>query len=291
MSKYMPGNPNFVIQNMPGAAGVVMTNFVANRAPSDGTVIGMSTSSVPYEPRLMLMSPDGSNVHYDPSKLKWIGTPMREPQVSWVWHTSGVSTWQDMKTRKIRFGATSAGGDNAVFPALANKLLGLNSTIVNGYKGVAEIFLAVERGELDANNTAYSNLVATRPDWLRDGKARVVMQFGLERLPSLKDVPSIIELVTDPDDLRMLRFFLLKFEMHRPIFAPPGISDERLEAFRTAFDKAVADPEFIAESMNTGLEIRPLDGRAVAKLVDEVMTTPQPVVDRLRGALRSIGAQ
>ena len=291
MTKHMPGNPNFIIRNMPGAAGVIMTNFLANRAAADGTVIGMSTSSVPYEPRLKVMSPDGSNIKFEPQKLQWIGTPVREPQVSWVWHGAGVETWQDLKAKKVRFGATSLGGDNAIFPALANQLLGLKSGIVTGYQGIAEIFLAIERGEIDANNTAYSNLTISKPDWLREGKARVVMQFGLERLPSLQNIPSIVELVDNPDDQRMLHFFLLKFEMHRPIFAPPKIPLHRLEALRAAFDKSVRDPEFIAEAERLGLEIRPLDGQSVAKLVDEVMSTPQPVVDRLRRALAAIGVK
>lgn len=279
LSKYMPGHPNFVVRNMPGAAGIIMTNYLTTAAAKDGTVIGMATSNVPFEPRLKT---GGKNtVRYDPQKLGWIGTPVREPQVSWVWAASGVKTWEDLKTKRIRFGATSVTGDNAIFPAIANKLLGLKSEIVTGYQGVGEIFLAIERGELEANNTAYSNLEISKADWLRDGKIKVVMQFGLERLPALKDVPTIMELVKNPDDLTMLRFFLLKFEMHRPIFAPPGIPAERLEALRTAFDKAVADPGFIADAKRGGIDIHPLGGKEIAKLVDEVATTPEAVVERL----------
>jgi tripartite-type tricarboxylate transporter receptor subunit TctC len=279
LTKYMPGHPNFVVRNMPGAAGIIMTNYLTSAAPKDGTVIGMATSNVPFEPRLKT---GGANtVRYDPQKLGWIGTPVREPQVSWVWSATGVKTWEDLKTKHVRFGATSPTGDNAIFPAIANKLLGLTSEIVTGYQGVGEIFLAIERGELEANNTAYSNLEISKADWLRDGKINVFMQFGIERLPSLKDVPTIMELVKDPDDLRMLRFFLLKFEMHRPIFAPPGIPPERLEALRTAFDKAMADPGFVADAKRGGIDIRPLGGKAIAALVDEVATTPEPIVDRL----------
>ena len=285
LSKYMPGNPTFIVRNMPGAAGVIMTNFLVSVGQKDGTAIGMGTSNIPYEPRLKTMSQDGKNLRYEPQKLGWIGTPVREPQISWVWNTAGVNTWEDLRTKKVRFGATSVGGDNAIFPALANQLLGLKSEVVTGYQGVSEIFLAVERGELDANNTAYSNLQISKPDWLRDGKVKIVLQFGLERLQALKDVPTIIELVKDEEDRRMLRFFLLKFEMHRPIFAPPGIPEDRLEALRTAFDKSVADPIFIADAKRSGIDITPLDGKSIAKLVDEVMTTPQSVVDRLNKTL------
>lgn len=291
LKKHLPGNPAVVIRAMPGAAGLVMTNHITNAAAADGTVIGMSTSSVPYEPRLRIASPDGSNIKFDPLKLQWIGTPVREPQVSWVWHASGVTTWADLKTKKILFGATSPGGDNAIFPELANQLLGLTSKVVTGYKGIGDIYLAIESGELNANNTAYSNLTVSKASWLREGKAKVIMQFGLRRLPALKDVPSLIELVNDPDDLAMLRFFLLKFEMHRPIFARPGVPADRIAALRMAFDKSVADPDFLAEAERLGIEINPLDGNGVAKLVEEVMATPQPVVDRLRTALAAMGAK
>ena len=115
------------------------------------------------------------------------------------------------------------------------------------------------------------------------------MQFGVERISELSDVPTLYELVQDPDDKKMLRFFFLKFEMHRPIYAPPGVPKERLEALRTAFDKTVKDPEFLALADKMGLWIRPLDGAGVAKLVDEIMTTPQPIVDRLRRTLEDSG--
>ena len=279
LSKYMPGNPNFVVRNMPGAAGIIMTNYLSAGAAKDGTVLGMATSNVPFEPRLKTAG--GNTARYDPQKLGWIGTPVREPQVSWVWHTAGVNSWEDLKTKRIRFGATSVGGDNAIFPALANKLLGLKSEIVTGYQGVGEIFLAIERGELEANNTAYSNLEISKADWLKEGKAKVIMQFGLQRMGILKDVPTIMELVKNPDDLEILRFYQLKFEMHRPIFTGPGVPEERLEALRTAFDKAMADPNFIADAKRGGIDISPLGGKAIAKLVDEVITTPEAVVERL----------
>ena len=288
LAKYIPGNPNVVVRNQPGAAGIIMTNFIAHGAPTDGTAIGMSTSSVPFEPRLKITDPDGRNVAYDPQKLQWIGSPVREPQVSWVSRQSGVTSWEDLKTRRVRFGATSPSGDNAIFPAIANRMLGLKAEIITGYQGVSDIFVAIERGELEANNTAYSNLTISKADWLRDGRAKIIMQFGLTPLPALKDVPSIIDLVTDPDDRAALRFILLKFEMSRPIFTAPGVPPERLAALREAFDKAVADPEFLAETAKFGLIINPVDGAGTAKIVDEIMTTPQPVVDHLRAILSAL---
>lgn len=289
LSKYIPGNPNVVVRNMPGGAGVIMTNYLVSAAAADGSVIGMGTGNIPFEPRLNMLSPDGKNIRYDPRTLAWIGTPVREPQVSYVWHATPVKTWEDLRTQKVRFGATAASGDNAIFPALANKLLGLKSEVITGYRGVAEILLAMERGELEANNSAYSTLGVSKPDWRRDNKIRYVMQFGVERMSELQDVPTLFELVQNAEDKKMLRFFFLKFEMHRPIYAPPNIPPERLAALRTAFDRTVKDPDFLATASKVGLMIRPLDGAGVAGLVDEIMTTPQPIVDRLKRTLQDAG--
>jgi tripartite-type tricarboxylate transporter receptor subunit TctC len=289
LSKYLPGKPSVVVRNMPGGAGVIMTNYLVSAAPADGTVIGMGTGNIPYEPRLNMLSDDGKNIRYDPKTLVYIGNPVREPQVSYVWHENPVKSWEDMRSVKIRFGATAASGDNAIFPALANRLLGLKSEIITGYKGVSEILLAIERGELDANNSAYSTVGVSKPDWQRDGKVRYLMQFSVERLPELKDVPSLYELVSNEDDKKMLRFFFLKFEMHRPIYAPPGVPSDRIKALRTAFDETMKDPDFLTLANKMGLGIRPIDGSSVEKLVDEIMGTPQPIVDRLRKTLEDAG--
>jgi tripartite-type tricarboxylate transporter receptor subunit TctC len=289
LSKHLPGNPTIVVRNMPGGAGIIMTNFLVSAAPSDGSVIGMGNGNIPYEPRLSMLSPDGKSVRYDPRTLGWIGTPTREPHVSYVRSDTGVKTWADMRTIRIRFGATAPSGDNAIFPALANKLLSLKSEVITGYRGVAEILLAIERGELEANNSAYSTLARLKPDWTRDGKVRHVMQFGLERMPHLPNLPTLFELVEDPEDRKMLRFFLLKFEMARPIYAHPATPPERLAALRAAFDATMKDPEFLAMAKKLDIPVDPLGGAALAKLADEIMATPDAVVERLRKTLKGAG--
>jgi tripartite-type tricarboxylate transporter receptor subunit TctC len=290
MSKYIPGHPSVVVVDMPGAAGVTMTNYLANEAPADGTVFGIGINDVVYEPLLHIISKDGRGIKFDPRALKWIGTPVREPQVSWVSSAANVRTWQDMKSVRTRFGSTSFAGDNAIFPSLADDLLGLKTQIVAGYPSSSEIFEAVEQGELDGSNTAYSNLTITKPDWLRQGKALIVMQFGLTRLPTMPKVPTLLELVKNPEDQQMLHFLALKFEMSRPVYAPPKIPADRLEALRMAFDKAVNDPDFIAIARRMGLYLRPLDGSSVTKIVDEITSTPTPVIDHTRQMLKTMGA-
>ena len=140
----------------------------------DGTVIGMPTSNVPLEPRLKLISPDGSNVKFDVARMSWIGTPLQEPQVTWVWHTAPAKSVDDLKTNTILMGATTASADNSILPLLVNALLGTRMKVVTGYVGQNEINIAAERGEVQGNNTGLSNLTVNRADWMRDGKVRIL---------------------------------------------------------------------------------------------------------------------
>ena len=189
-SRHIPGNPTVIVKNMPGAAGLVVTNYLYNVAKRDGTVIGMPTSNVPIEPRLKLLSPDGSNVKFDLANFSWIGTPLQEPQITWVWHTAPAASVDDLKTNTILMGATTASADNAILPMLVDQVIGTKMKVLTGYQGQNEINLAAERGEVQGNNTGLSNLTVNKADWLRDGKVRILLQFGNERLAQLPDVPT-----------------------------------------------------------------------------------------------------
>src|SRR5262245_37876324 len=199
MPRHIPGNPAIIVRNVPGATGLIMTNSLYNVARRDGTAMGMPTSNVPAEPRLKLISPDGSNIKFDVARMSWIGTPLQEPQVTWLWHTAPVKSVDDLKTTTILMGATTPSADNSILPHLANALIGTRMQVVTGYQGQNEINIAAERGEVQGNNTGFSNLTVNKADWLRDGKVRILLQYGTERLPALKDVPTIIELAATED--------------------------------------------------------------------------------------------
>ena len=285
MGRHIPGNPTFVVRNLPGATSLIMTNQLYNVSRRDGTVIGMPTSNIPLEPRLKLISPDGANVKFDIERFGWIGTPVQEPQVTWVWHTAPARSVDDLRANEIRMGATTASADNFILPTIANQLLGTRMRPVTGYIGQNEINLAVERGEVQGNNTGLSNITVNRADWLRDGKVRILLQYGAERLPALKDVPAVAELAPAEADRALLRFYAVKFNMARPLFAPPEVPPERLAALRAAFDATMTDPQFLDEARRIGLEVSPLGGEGIAALIRQVQGTPQPVVDRLRELL------
>jgi tripartite-type tricarboxylate transporter receptor subunit TctC len=285
LGRHIPGNPGFVVRNLPGATSLIMTNQLYNVAKRDGTVIGMPLSNIPLEPRLKLISPDGANVRFDVERFGWIGTPVQEPQVTWVWHTAPARNLEDLRANLVRMGATTASADNYILPTLVNRLLGTKMQVVTGYIGQNEINLAVERGEVQGNNTGLSNITVNKADWLRDGKVRILLQYGAERLPVLPDVPTAAELVGAEEDRTLLRFYAVKFNMARPLAVPPEVPPERLAALRAAFDATMKDPRYIEDAKRIGLDVSPLGGAQIEALIRQVQATPEGVVARLRELL------
>ena len=285
LGRHIPGNPGFVVRNLPGATSLIMTNQLYNAAKRDGTVIGMPLSNIPLEPRLKLISPDGANVRFDIERFGWIGTPVQEPQITWVWHTAPARNLHDLRANLVRMGATTSSADNTILPTLVNRLLGTKMQVVTGYVGQNEINLAVERGEVQGNNTGLSNITVNKADWLRDGKVRILLQYGAGRLPALPDVPAVAELAGAEEDRALLRFYAVKFNMARPLAAPPEVPPERLAALRAAFDATMKDPRYIEDAGRIGLDVSPLGGERVEALIRQVQATPEPVVARLRELL------
>jgi tripartite-type tricarboxylate transporter receptor subunit TctC len=285
IGRHIPGNPQIVVRNMPAASSLVMTNHLYNAARRDGTVIGMPNNNIPLEPRLKLFSADGSNLKFDISRFVWIGTPLQEPQALFVWHTSPVRTVADLKTHKVVVGAVTVAADNYTMQLLLNRTYGSIMELVTGYPGQNDIFLAMERGEVQGNSSGISNLTVTRPQLLREGKVRLLVQYGTERHPLFKDVPTAIELMANDADRELWRVYSLKYAFARPIALPPEVPADRVKALREAFDLTMKDPLYIAEANKIGLDVNPLDGETVRRLVAEIQATPEPVITRLRALL------
>ena len=192
---------------------------------------------------------------------------------------------EDLKTNTILMGATAASADNSILPLLVNALLGTRMKVVTGYVGQNEINIAAERGEVQGNNTGLSNLTVNRADWWRDGKVRVLLQYGTERLAALKDVPTVVELATTDLDKALMRFYALKFNMARPIFAPPEIPVDRIAALQAAFEATMKDERYLADAKKIGLDTNWLGSRELTAQVNQIDNTPQAVVARLRELL------
>ena len=281
IGRHLPGEPSVVVENMPGAASIVMMNHLYNRAAKDGTVMGMPLNGIVLEPRLKSLSRDGSNVHFDLSKMRFVGTPAQQPQVLWVWHKTPYASVADLKKTPSNFGSTAPGGDNFILPTLANALLGTQMKIITGYKGVNDIFLAAEQGEVHGATVNFSSLLG-KPDWMKEKKARILIQFGTERLANLKDVPTAIELASDEASKQMLRVYATKFKTTYPILLPPDVPDARVKTVQKAFDETMKDRAFITDAEKIGIDVEPLSGSEIEKVMAEINAAPQEAIDRLR---------
>lgn len=280
--KHLPGKPAIVVRNLPGASSLIMTNQLYNGAARDGTVVGLMNSNIPLEPRLKLISGDGGNVAFDVMKFNWVGTPVQVPQVLWLWTDAPAKSVSDLKSLKTIVGATFQSADNYNIPVLMNEALGTKFHVISGYRAQTEIFLATERGEVHGNVAGLPNLTVAKPDWVRDKKVRILVQFGTERIAELPDVPTAVELAATPADREMFRFFGAKFNMAYPIALPPNVAPERVAAWRDAFDATMKDPAYVEEATRTGLGVDPVGGAKIAELVADIQRAPQETVDRIR---------
>jgi tripartite-type tricarboxylate transporter receptor subunit TctC len=279
--KAIPGSPNIVIQNMPGAGGIRAMMHLANVAPKDGTTIGMVHSSVPFAP---LYGTKGAN--FDPRQMNWIGSISRATAICVAWHNSGVREWKDLFEKEYIVGGTGAGSQMETLPALLNKLYGTKIKIVSGYKGGNDVYLAMERGEVSGRcGGLISSIRSTRPDWFPQKKVFVPVAIGLERSPHLPDVPAVVEIVPDERRKQILQLVLAPQEMDRPILAPPGVPADRVEILRKAFHAAMNDKGFIAEAEKQQIEIDEVSGEKVAQIVRNAFALPANIVSAAKEAM------
>jgi tripartite-type tricarboxylate transporter receptor subunit TctC len=283
MGKHIPGEPNIVPQNMPGAGSLLATNWLYNGAPRDGTIIAAINRGIPFEPLT-----GGQGIQFDPLKFGWIGSLGKEVNVTVAWHTSEAKTAQDLFTHGLIAGGTGSGADSAIYPAIMNNPLGAKIKLIAGYPGGNDINLAMERGEVEGRpSPSWSSLRASHPDWIRDKKIVPLWQLSLSKHPDLPDVPLAIDFAKTDEDRQIMEFFFARQEMSRPYLTAPEVPAERLEALRAAFMATTRDPEFIEASKSQDLELDPIDGAAIDALLKKVFATPQSVVTRATEIARS----
>jgi tripartite-type tricarboxylate transporter receptor subunit TctC len=273
LSQYIPGNPNVVPRNMPGASSRLAAGYIYNVAAQDGTVIGTADQS------LAVAQAMGEPLDLDASKFGYVGSPASENNVLITWHTSGVGNVDDAKAKKIAIGATG-GSTSSQYPLIMNALLGTQFEIISGYPGGNDINFAMESGEVDGRGSV--NWASLKPmGWIEKNRINVVVQIGLEKDPDLQDVPLLFELATNAEDEQLLRLLSAPTAMGRPIFAPPNVPQERLQALRDAFEKMVADPAFVEAAAKEGLSVIPVSGETLQATATEIITTPDEISKRL----------
>jgi tripartite-type tricarboxylate transporter receptor subunit TctC len=279
--KHIPGDPTLIPQNMPGGGGIQSANYMAEIAPRDGTYLTMIGDALPLDQSLGFTPSFKANL----GSFGWIGNVSSSNFLIYTWHTSPVKTMADAEKIAVKMGATGAGSPSSWFPALFNKLFGTKFEIVNGYKGGAEVKLAMERGEVEGYANPWTALISATPDLMRDRLISILVQAGVHREKELPDVPLLTDLARSADDRIILDFVSKTVSIGRPVGTTPGVPADRLAALRKAFDDTLVDPAFLAEAAREGAEIAPMDGATLQKVLEDVMDAPQDIKDEVKAAL------
>ena len=281
IGKHIPGKPDVIVNNQPGAGSITMSNALYASGPRDGTVIGAPFNGMPTVP---LLQPDQSR--FDPTKLGWVGSANRPVQATYVWHAAPIKSMADLLSREFVVGSQAPGSSQHDYPAAANVLFGAKFKVINGYEATPKIHLAMERGEvMGAGATSWSTVKALTGDWRKDGKITVISQWGFRKHPDLMDVPTWSDLATTDIQKQAMKLLLARLEFGIPYFTPPEVPPARLTALRRAFDETMKDQAFLGEAEKMKLEVDPMSGEDVQKLVAEVAATPPEVAKLVRDAI------
>lgn len=274
MGKYIPGTPALVPKNMDGAGSLRLANHLYNAAPRDGTTFGTISRGTGFEALF-----GNTTAQFDGTKFNWIGSASNEVSVCYAWHTSGIAKFEDLLTRAQIVGASGRSADSYQFPKIANSVLGTNFKIVTGYRGGNDIDLAIERGEVQGRcGASWTSLRALHPTWLSERKVNIFFQMGLSKHSDLPDVPLIIDLAKTDEARTILRLVFSRQVMAWPFLLPPGVPADRIEVLRQAFLNTMQDKDFLAEADKAKIEIAPVSGAEVQKLVQEIYATPPDIV-------------
>jgi tripartite-type tricarboxylate transporter receptor subunit TctC len=283
LGKHIPSEPNVVPKNMEGAGSLRLANWLYNVAPKDGTVIGTIGRGTGFDPLL-----GHKAAQFDGTKFNWIGSANDEVSVCVAWTARAkVKKFEDLLHTELTVGGTGSAADTDQFPRILNGVLGTKMKIVTGYPGGNDVNLAMERGEVDGRcGWSWSSVKSTRASWLTDHKITVLMQLSLTKHPDLPDVPLVTDLAKTEEQRQILRLIFARQVMGRPYLAPPNVPADRVAALRSAFTGTMEDKDFLAEAEKAQLEITPVSGEAVQKLVNEVYQTPPEIAKKAADLLK-----
>ena len=281
-TRHIPGAPNMVVKNMPGAGHLRAANFLARQAPKDGTVIGTLVPAF----LLAQVLEASKNIQFDAAAFHWIGSSASNNSTFYVWHTSPVRRMEDAMRHEVLMGATGAGSYTMIYPTLMNYVAGTRFKVGAGYNSTAEVNLALERGEVQGRaGNNFNSLKVENGDWLRDGKIRLIAQVGLERDPEFPDLPLMMEFGKTDEDRALLRLFSADIAVGRPFLTAPGTPEERVALLRRSFEATMKDPAFLKEAREAGVDVSPASGEKIAALVSEIVNTPPEIARRAREAM------
>lgn len=280
IGKHLPGRPLIVPKNMPGAGGLVLANFMYEHAPRDGSAIGGMQNERAIDPILKV-----AGAKFEASKLTWIGNANQITNVCVAWAATGVTSAAQLRTRDFVLGVVS-GTSTESMANLLNDLAGTKMKLVRGYKGTAEVMLAMERGEVEGLcGIGYDSYASSNSDWINNKKANIFVQMGAERDPDLPDAPFMHDLLVKKEDTPLLDFLVGRMYMGRPFIAPPGLAPEITAILRGAFMATMKDTDFLAEAKKGGVPINPVSGERVQTHVENLERASPEIIERARNLL------
>jgi tripartite-type tricarboxylate transporter receptor subunit TctC len=283
LGAHLAGKPSVVVKNMPGAAGLKAAQYLFAVSPKDGSEIGALLNNAPVTE---LMEPGKHG--FDSARFLWIGSVASPANVLAVWHTTGVKTVEDAKKKEVTIGSTTPGTTKEMFPLMANRLLGTRFKVINGYKGGAEINMAMERGEVGGHGAnSWVSFQFQNADWVREHKINSLFQVTFERDPALPSVPTLMELAKNEEQRKIILILTTGEAIGRPLAAPPGVADARVAMLRRAFDATMKDAGFLADADKAKLEVGPTTGEKLQAMVAEMMASPSAIVEKYKRAVAS----
>jgi tripartite-type tricarboxylate transporter receptor subunit TctC len=279
LGRYIPGNPNVVAQNMPGAGSLKVVNYLYNAAPKDGTAIAHFAPGIMFQRLLGGAAVDSGQ--FEATKFNWLGSVSREISVCGYSASSGIKTWHDMQTKPSVIAASGGGAESDVFPTVLRNMFGLPIKLVTGYPGGAEMVLAMQRHEVDARcGWSWTSVLSRNKELLDTKQVNITLQIALqpEKHPALQGVPVIVDITDDPAKKSALKLIVSRQTIARPFAAPPDIPADRAQALRAAFDATMKDPDFLAETKKLALDVDPVTGTEVEGLIREVYASSPEAV-------------
>jgi tripartite-type tricarboxylate transporter receptor subunit TctC len=279
LPKYIPGQPSIIVQNMPQAASVVATNYIYFQAPTDGTVLGSFSRNIVNDALT-----GQANLQADPRRMIWLGATSRPARVCARWYTASVKTPADLFTQEFIVGAAGATSSLAILPTVFNKVLGTRIKIVEGYQGMGDAMLAMQRGETQGICGSYAQF-RIADQLVRDGKITFLLRAEEAPIAEIPDVPSIFDYAKTDEQRQLMRFVFSSTEFGRPYAFPPGVPADRVAIMRKAVADAVRDPELAAEAAGIKMDMTYTPPDRLEQLVATLYKTPTAVIDAVKALL------
>jgi tripartite-type tricarboxylate transporter receptor subunit TctC len=285
MGDHIPGKPKFVPKQMVGAGSRAAATHIFNIAPKDGTQLATADQALAMQQVL-----NDPGIQFDANKFIWIGNPIADNNTMAAWTASGATSIDEAKKREFVVGANGITA-SAQYPQAMNVLLGTKFKIITGYPGGTDINLAMQRGEVAIRGqNSWSSWKSQHMAWIKAKQITILVQIGLTKDKELPDVPLLLDLATAPDDRAALKLLSAPTAIGRPIFTTPGVPQERVDALRAAFNATMKDPAFLATAAKANMDLNPVSGEELQRIVADLFATPPSAVQRLKEILAPLEA-